>query len=143
MKTTIARERKTARRQSFFYKYSYIFFELLFRVYASCKASSYFSSIIFCTYSLVSELMGCAISRYSPVADLRLGIATNTPFSPSITLISRTTNSLSSVIETIALILPSSATLRTLTSVISIPVLPFRPLHAFVQLIFYSSFINI
>lgn len=29
MATTIARERKTAREQSFFYKYSYIFVELL------------------------------------------------------------------------------------------------------------------
>ena len=47
-----------------------------------------------------------------------LGIAMKRPFSPSITLISCTTNSSSMVIETTALSLPSFATFRTLTSVI-------------------------
>ena len=40
--------------------------------------------------SRVAELMGWAISRYSPSNALRLGMAMNNPFSPSITLMSIT-----------------------------------------------------
>ena len=61
--------------------------------------------------------MGWAISLYSPSAVLLLGIAMNKPLSPSITLISCTTNSSSKVMDTTAFILPSFAILRTRTSV--------------------------
>ena len=74
---------------------------------------------------LVDELIGCAVSRYSPSAAFLLGIAINNPFSPSMTLISCTTNSSSIVIDTTAFNFPSFATtLRTLTSVICICCLP-------------------
>ena len=91
--------------------------------YASASSSfsnnvlSYLSRMIVCIISLVPELIGWAISRYSPSAAFRLGIAMNSPFSPSITLISWITNSLSKVMETIAFIFPSFSTLLTLTSV--------------------------
>ena len=60
------------------------------------------SRMIVWILSRVAELIGCAISRYSPSVALRLGIAINNPFSPSITLISCTTNSSSIVMETTA-----------------------------------------
>ena len=67
--------------------------------------------------SRVPELIGWAISRYSPSAAFLLGIAINRPFSPSMTLISWITNSLSSVMDTIAFIFPSFSILLTRTSV--------------------------
>ena len=76
------------------------------------------SRMIVWILSRVAELIGCAISRYSPSVALRLGIAINNPFSPSITLISCTTNSSSIVMETTAFIFPSFATFLTRTSVI-------------------------
>ena len=54
----------------------------------SSRDSAYLFRIRVCKRSLVSELIGCAISLYSPSAALRLGIAINSPFSPSITLMS-------------------------------------------------------
>ena len=88
--------------------------------------------------SRVQELIGCAISRYSPSAALRLGIAMNSPFSPSITLISWTTNSLSSVMDTMAFILPSFSILLTLTSVICINLTPLPSVHYNVNRSFFS-----
>ena len=76
----------------------------------------------------VAELIGWAISLYSPSFALRLGMAMKSPFSPSITLISCTTNSSSIVIDTTAFIFPSFVTLRTLTSVMFINFYaPFTP----------------
>ena len=75
--------------------------------YASASSSfsnnvlSYLSRMIVCIISLVPELIGWAISRYSPSAAFRLGIAMNSPFSPSMTLISWITNSLSKVMYNI------------------------------------------
>ena len=71
----------------------------LFTGYSASAASSGSASItswnlsrmIVWILSRVAELIGCAISRYSPSVALRLGIAINNPFSPSITLISCTT----------------------------------------------------
>ena len=83
----------------------------------SSKVLSYLSRMMLCIISLVPELIGWAMSRYSPSAALRLGIAMNNPFSPSMTLISWITNSLSKVMETIAFIFPSFSTRLTLTSV--------------------------
>ena len=79
--------------------------------------------------SLVFELIGCAISRYSPSVAFLLGIAINSPFSPSITLMSCTTNSSSIVIDTTAFILPSLATFLTRTSVIFMILIPFQGIH--------------
>ena len=42
---------------------------------SAANVSSYFSKISFWIRSLVPELIGCAISRYSPSAAFRLGIA--------------------------------------------------------------------
>ena len=95
----------------------------------SVSAVSYLPRIICWILSRVPELIGCAMSRYSPSDALRLGIAMKRPFSPSITLMSCTTNSSSSVMETTAFILPSFATFRTLTSVICIRIMP--PLSVF------------
>lgn len=83
-------------------------------------AFPYSSRTIFWIRSRVSELIGCAISRYSPSGAFLLGIAINMPLSPSIILISCTTNSPSSVIDTTAFIFPLCATFLTLTSVIFI-----------------------
>ena len=52
--------------------------------------------------SRVSGVIGWAISLNSPSGVLRLGMATNSPFCPSIILMSLTTKELSKVIEAIA-----------------------------------------
>ena len=92
---------------------------------SSCCASSYLPRITVWILSLVSELIGCAISLYSPSEVFLLGIAINSPFSPSITLISWTTNSSSNVTEATALSLPSFVTFFIRTSVICISSAPF------------------
>ena len=62
--------------------------------YASASSSfsnnvlSYLSRMIVCIISLVPELIRWAISRYSPSAAFRLGIAMNSPYTPSMTMIS-------------------------------------------------------
>ena len=111
--------------------------------YASASSSfsnnvlSYLSRMIVCIISLVPELIGWAISRYSPSAAFRLGIAMNSPFSPSMTLISWITNSLSKVMETICFHLPlflhpSYSHICYLHVSILLPFLPSAPvLHPF------------
>ncbi|MDE6960976.1 MAG: hypothetical protein K2P27_08955, partial [Lachnospiraceae bacterium] len=65
-----------------------MFFQLL--TVCVVKVSTYLSSIIVWMESLVSELMGCAISRYSQSDAFLLGMAMNSPYSPSMTLMSWT-----------------------------------------------------
>ena len=65
-------------------------YSALFTGYSASAASSGSASItswnlsrmIVWILSRVAELIGCAISRYSPSVALRLGIAINNPFSP-------------------------------------------------------------
>ena len=106
----------------------------IIRLFSLCSPILQQRHLIFLQNGILDHFSGAgidgmsAISRYSPSAERRLGIAINSPFSPSITLISWITNSLSMVIDTIAFILPSFSTRLTLTSVTCI-LIPFRPLR--------------
>ena len=68
----------------------------------SAKTRSYSAKIASLILFLVSDTRGWAISRKSPSPIFLLGIAINSPFCPSMILISCTTNSSSNVIDTTA-----------------------------------------
>ena len=53
-----------------------------------CTQAVLLNCVIFWIFSLVAELIGCAISLYYPSDAFLLGMAMNIPFSPSITFIS-------------------------------------------------------
>ena len=95
-------------------------------LFSYSSAVLYASKIASSNNVRVSGLIGCAISRYPPVAVFLLGIAINKPLSPSIIRISWTAKQ--SSIKTYALPFirdPSFSILRTFTDVIFIYNPPF------------------
>ena len=84
---------------------------------------------VFFQNDALDPFTGFRVNRMCDIPVFTVGCFTaghGKPFSPSITLMSCTTNSSSIVMETTAFILPSFATLLTLTSVMFIKTFPFH-----------------